>query len=271
MRAIRVQGLALGLGFLLLGMTTAATNQITATFRVATFNVTGGYDGWPDRLPDVVATMLGAKASVHLIQEAHEEEGEHRQILREFHRQSHDRWQLVVGRGGNHFIIDSGKYRVLRKTNVHLPHDRWYTEVNLQHRATGVKFWVWNTHLIATMLPHRPGDVADRMREDQSRVIAARVERLWRSVGGGDTNDGVDGLRVNLAAVGHDEVRTLTDNVTNGEWDSHELRYEPNRMRGRWMDLLFAGDLAFVNACGLVDSGESSDHNLIWASVSIPK
>lgn len=255
---------------LLLGLTpSAAASTPVATFRVAEFNVTGGYDGWDKRLPLVVDTMLQAKASVYILNEAHEEENEDRQILAELRRQSHSRWVLVRGDGGNHFILDGGKYLVIKKRTIRLPHDRRYSELNLQHRATAVRFWVWNTHLTATMLPDRPGEVADAIREEQGVVIAEQLKRLHRSVGGGDTNNGVAGLRDQIAAVGHADVRKRTSNVTNAQWDSHELHYGPNKMRGRWIDLLAAGSLTQVNSAGLTDSGDASDHNLIWTSVSV--
>lgn len=246
----------------------------TASILVAEFNVTGGYAGeggtWKQRLPGVVDTMLTSRASIFLLNEAHEQRDEDKQILRALERRSHDRWTLVRGAGGNHFIIDGSKYRVVKKRVVVLPHNRRYVELNLWHRSTGVRFWVWNTHLTATMLPDRPGDVADRMRRDQAEAIAKHLTRLGRSVGGGDINDGTaDKVRAIFAEAGHDDVRTRTSDVTNAQWDSHELHYRPNRMRGRWIDLLAAGRLASVARAGLIDSGNASDHNLIYSAVAI--
>jgi hypothetical protein len=246
----------------------------TASFRIAEFNVQGGYEtiggSWHQRLPKVVQTMLAAKASIFLLNEAHEEDDEHRQILAELERQSHTGWSLIMGDGGNHCIVDGNKHRKITTNVVRLPHSRDYIEHNFWHRSTGVRWWTWNTHLIAPDSPTRPPAMAAEMRLEQAAVIAQHLSRLRRSVGGGDANDHEydTGLRAAIAEVGHVDVRTRVATVTNGDYDSFD-RYQDNPMRGHWIDLLAAGDLCVVNSAGLVDSGDASDHNLIWASVSI--
>ena len=246
----------------------------TASFRIAMFNVQGGYDTlggtWAQRLPDVVETMLEAKASIYLLNEAHEERDEHRQVLAELKRQSHDGWGLIMGDGGNHCIVDGAKHRKIATNVIELPHSRHYIEHNFWHRSTGVRWWTWNTHLIAPDSPTRPPAMAAEMRLEQSEVIAERLARLRRCIGGGDANDHEydTGLRAAIAGVGHTDVRTRVATVTNGDYDSHD-RYQDNPMLGRWIDLLAAGDLVTVTSVGLVDSGDASDHNLIYASASI--
>lgn len=269
MRA-RLLAAALVLGF---AINVPPAHAATVDVTVASFNINGGYSTeggtWKKRLPYVVKTMLASGASVHLLQEAHESAGEHKQVLAEVNRQASASWALATGRGGNHFIYKNKKHSKVSVRNVSLPHNRYYSELRLKNIATGVTFTVWNTHLTATMLPDRPTEVADAMRRDQAEVVAGQLSRLTRSVGGGDLNDGQpDGVRSLFAEVGHDDVRLRTADVTNAEWDSHELHYGPNKMRGRWIDYLGAGSAAVVNRAGLVDSVNASDHNLIWAEVS---
>ena len=254
-------------------LTATPAQAATVDVTIATLNTNGGYttEGgtWKKRLPYVVKTMLASGASVHLIQEAHESAGEHKQILAEINRQSSASWALAVGRGGNHFIYKNRKHTLLSVRTVKLPHSRYYSEALFKNQATGVRFTAWNTHLTATMLPDRPADVADEMRADQARVIATQLERHTKSVGGGDINDGFNlNVRPILAEAGTDDVRTRTTNVTNAEWDSHELHYGPNKMRGRWIDYLGASQATTVHAAGLLDSVNASDHNLLWTKVT---
>jgi endonuclease/exonuclease/phosphatase (EEP) superfamily protein YafD len=259
---------------LLVGVQAAPANAAAVDVRVASFNINGGYSTeggtWKKRLPYVVKTMLAGGASIYALQEAHESASEHKQVLAEINRQSAASWALAVGKGGNHIIYKNKKHSVVSKRNVSLPHSRYYSEVRFKNLSTGIRFTVWNTHLTATMLPDRPTDVADAMRRAQAEVVADQLARLTDNVvGGGDLNDGQpDGVRAIFDAVGHHDVRTLTSDVTNAQWDSHELHYQPNKMRGRWIDYLGAGPSTQVNSAGLVDSVNASDHNLIWVSAT---
>lgn len=264
---------------LTVGTTTAiAEEPVNANFRIASFAVHGGgeYNGnsWAKRIPVVVDTMLQAKASLYILQEAHEEQDEDKQILAELKRRTHSGWVLVRGDGGNHFIFDGNKYAALAAARVvRLPYQRDYAELNLRHKSTDTRFWTWNTHLIANSTSEgRPPEVAQPMRMEQAAVVAGTIDRLHRSIGGGDMNDHTyEGVRSLYAEVGHKDVRLKTTNITNGEYDSHKFHQGPTLMRGFWMDLLAAGDLTTVSSVGLIESGIASDHNLIWASVSIPK
>ena len=255
----------------------AESTPAVATPTVAVFNVNGGYDTpvgtWEQRLPLVIDTMLRSGATVFALQEAHEGKREPRQILRALRAASDDRWVLIRGKGGNHFIIDGSLYRKDGRVHtIRLPHARHYSDVPLVERASDVRFWVWTTHLIATNSKYRPSEMARAMRAEQAAVVARRLVRLPRAVGGGDINEwpSDSGVRSRLAAVDHDDVRTRTGVVENAQMDSHKLNYRPNQLRGHWIDLLAAGRLVTVTAAGLVPSGDASDHNLIYASVSIP-
>lgn len=250
-------------------MTTA-----TATFKVVTFNVNGGYNSpggtWAHRLPLVAALLVDVNADLYLLQEAHEERDEHKKIVAAINAKvGWNRYTLIKGDGGNHFIIRASQFKAINPArNVALPYSRSYSELNLWHKPTGVRSWTWNTHFIASdPSKGRSVEQAKAMREKQAAVVAGRVARLHRVVGGGDANADKDGLRPALASVGHLDVRELSS-AENWQFDSRD-DYGPNKMRGLWIDHLFAGDLADIDACGLVDSGDASDHNLIWASVSI--
>lgn len=250
-------------------MTTA-----TASFRVASFNVNGGYDTpggpWRLRLAQVVTTMRNSRADLFLLQEAHEEHDEHKQIVAELKRQSgSSRWVLMTGDGGNHVIADGSRFKSISKHVYRLPYRRHYVEHNLWHAPTGVRWWTWNTHMIASDPDKgRTVEEARAMRAEQSEAVVDHVERLHRSLGGGDFNADTDGLRPTLAAVGHDDVRDRVTDVFNQGYDSRD-GYGVNKMRGLWIDHLAVGDLTTVTAAGLIDSGTASDHNLVYASVSI--
>lgn len=252
-----------------------------AEITFADFNINGGYrthgGSWRERLPLVVETMLAAKASVYLLQEAHEEWDEHRQVLVELRRQSgKDSWSLIRGDGGNHFIVDSLKHVPVHKPYVYrLPHRRDYVELNLWHKLTGVRYWTWNTHLIAADSKRgRTPAIAAAMRVDQAEFIADRLKRLHRCVGGGDFNDPDDASTdpssplAHFQGVGHQDVRASAPVVSNGEFDSHD-GYRNNRMRGKWIDQLTHGSLVEVLSAGLIDSGNASDHNLVHSTVRI--
>lgn len=251
-------------------MTTATEHH-----RIVDFNVNGGYTTergtWRQRRPLVVETILSSDPDVVLLQEAHEEKDEHRWIRDAMNAASPRPWRLVTGDGGNHFIIDDSLFKVIKKTTIRLPYDRDFTEVNLYHKPTGVRSWTWNTHLITSdVAKGRTSEMARAMRVEQGRTIADRIARLHRCVGGGDLNEWPmdKGVHLQLSAAGHDDIRSRTTNITNLDYNSRDA-YGPNPMEGKWIDYIGAADLVDVHAGGLIDSGDASDHNLLWADVSI--
>ena len=247
----------------------------SADFRVASFNVKGGADtvagSWRQRLPGVVATMREAGAQVYLLQEA-ERAGRHpRQILAELQRQTgHTSWALARGPDAVHAIFDSAVFDLTGQQVTDIGDARVYLELGLRHRATGVPVVVWTTHLIASG-KGRPTPVAAQMRKVEAHRIAAQLGGVRNSIGGGDINSHYRGpgtLASIISEAGHTEVRDLVVSTANGHLDSND-DFLPNAEEGAWLDRLFAGPGCRVEAVGLVDSGDSSDHNLIWAQVSV--
>lgn len=250
--------------------------EATMDARWASINVNGGYKTpggtWAQRRPRIAAAMLKSKSSLFLLQEAHEEKNEHKQLLAELKKQSHNGWVLVEGDGGNHAIMDGNKYQVLEDELLKLPHARDCIFLNLWDVETGVRSWTWNTHLIAadTAKGRTRAEAAD-MRTDQMTPIAKRLKTLKRCVGGGDGNDtdySAGSIRAVCKSVGHEDVRTKVKSVVNGNLNSHDS-YKTNPKKGAWIDLLAAGPLVKVLEVGLIDTGDASDHNLIYTRFQI--
>ena len=246
-----------------------------ADFRVASFNVKGGADtvagSWRQRLPGVVATMREAGAQVYLLQEARRSEAHPRQILAELQRQTgRTSWALARGPDAVHAIFDSAVFDLTDQQVTDIGDARVYLELGLRHRATGVPVVVWTTHLIASG-KGRPTPVAAEMRKVEAHKIAGQLDGVRNSIGGGDINSHYRGpgtLASIISDAGPTEVRDLVVSTANGHLDSND-DFLPNAEEGAWLDRLFAGAGCRVRAVGLVDSGDASDHNLIWAQVSV--
>lgn len=253
-----------------------APTEATMDARWAALNVNGGYKTpggtWAQRRPRIATIMLKSKASLFLLQEAHEEKNEHKQLLAELKKQSHNGWVLIEGDGGNHIIMDGAKYQPIEIEQMRLPHKRDCTFLNLWDVETGVRAWTWDTHLIAAdTAAGRTRAAAAKMRTDQMVPISARLKSLHRCVGGGDGNDtdySKGSIRQACAAVGHVDVRTKVASVKNGRLDSHD-GYKVNEAQGAWIDFLGAGDSVDVIEVGLIDTGDASDHNLIYCRFQI--
>jgi endonuclease/exonuclease/phosphatase family metal-dependent hydrolase len=238
-----------------------------AEFTVATFNIKGGKDNdsWKQRRNGVVATIVESDANIVLLQEARYP----KQVLSRLNKKSDRTWSLVRGKDAVHILID-GTMRRMSVYRMGIGHQREYVEARLRHRKTGARFRVWATHLIASSEKEgRPTPVAAEMRKAEARKIAPRITKFRKIIGGGDINSHhrFPGSLASLFV--HDEVRDRVDHVVNGDLDSND-DFKPNARMGDWLDRLFAGPDCQVVAVGLVDSGKSSDHNLVWARVRMP-
>lgn len=244
--------------------------------RFASFNVNGIGSApvpFPTRVPGIVSTMLGSGASVIGAQEANSTSSPDQPgaVVAGLNSQpgSSGQWAAFIGPNLNVIFVDQAVFTPLSTKTMDkaLGEGKYASALRLQHVESGVEVIFWTTHYLTS------GYLTEQIRA--TRILTAWLASLRATyavplIGSGDFNakDRSASRPMGMFALaGHTDVRDLVETVENGTYNSHDS-YEPNGMNGWWIDHLLVHGGASPTAVGLVDSGDYSDHNLVWADVT---
>lgn len=244
--------------------------------RVATFNVLsdaagkkGGEGSFASRLDRIVATIKASKASILLLQECNA-----------------DRAADVQGRLGADWIwsradarvvmVDKtvwemGEERVREMPTPHSKTDKSWPLVELKHIASGDTIWAASVHFSATSPYAKIATTAQMSaeRKAQAEEIVDDLKPYSFVVGGGDHNSSslaVGKPKAVLKAAGF-SLLTL-----DGDFDSKTVDSFPNSTAGgQQIDEIWCKSGLTITDGAIVKSSGGSDHNLMWAELTIAK
>lgn len=230
-------------------------------------NMFGGYNrtdkGWYGARAEAQARrIVGMGVSWFAALELHEENG----MLAYFMSLLPDHWDVMQGKGGNHFLYDGGKYNPIALQNLMMPGNRWMTKFNVERIDAGVPFWVPVTHLTA-------GVTKRSTRVAQAAFVVKNIDSIHRGILCWDRNtwSGYKGGPVQVSeAAGWEGLRAKTD-VVNGSANSHK-----GTTKNQWIEDMQTRELVEVLAAEQVDTGKPkdpkslSDHNWFKAKFAVP-
>jgi len=263
----------------------AAIPALPQTLKVMTFNVRypnpdDGADAWPARRDLLVETIAGESPDLIGTQELFREQGDY--IVSKLPRYA---W-FGLSRRGNHTDehmgvfyltstlnpVDSGNFWLSETPerpgsiswNMSLP--RMVTWCLFEHRATGVRFMLYNTHFA-----HRREDEAAR--EKSAKLIAARLalyEEALPLILTGDFNAPAGGTVYSLLTAGLKDAWKEAGQREGPEDTFHGFKGKPRPGRIDW--ILFRAPWAVRRAATLTISREGrfpSDHFPVVAEFSL--
>lgn len=229
--------------------------------RIASFNICGNQTAtFPARLPGIVSTILTSGAEALSLQELRLDGGQPA-ALESAMQAANPAWRVVLGKE-KHYLVDTSTFTHGKARDFAPPTGGSVGALPLTGIESGETVPLWNAHLSA-------GDARAADRITQINAAIPWLAALGPRVGGADMNSAtlLSGRPLALLAqAGNLQARTLVDEVTNGHLNSFD-GYGTNPGQGKWIDHLFVAGGPQVTAVGLTDSGDASDHNLIWMDI----
>lgn len=255
------------------GVQSALVAPGSMAVRMASFNVNGVNNStFASRLNGLAQTIVSSGAKVIGLQELSANVIDQPSMLLAKVKEvsGSNSWALLVIPNLNAILYDASAVQALwpLASSKGLGDGKWAGAMLFRDIPTDTQFIFWTTHYLTS--------------DELTKQIAhTRVLLPWLAslvarygvglIGSGDfnaKNRAADRPMGMFALAGHTDVRDLLDpeEVVNGSYNSLDS-YGSNGMNGWWIDHLLVFGGPRPSAVGLVDSGVSSDHNLIYATL----
>jgi endonuclease/exonuclease/phosphatase family metal-dependent hydrolase len=247
--------------------------------RVASFNYNGivrsGVPSWATRKPLIIDTMFNSGASLIGCQEANSTSSGDDQpavIVAGMNAEagSSGQWETFIGSNLNVIFNDAAVFeaRWAKTQDKRLGDGKYAVAMLFKHKASGAEFIFCTTHYLTSseltkQIAHTKVLISFtaslQSKYDVPVILTgdfnAKQKTATRPIG-------------MLTQAGHIDVRDLVEpeDITNAQYNSLDS-YDPNDMLGYWIDHIFVSGGPEPTAVGLLDSGNASDHNLIWADI----